>query len=159
MIILTKSQQLPKNLDLILNKNKTIKNICELQKFLEFQNNFSNPKEVWYRGWIQTIFLLFLGIKPETFKVDKQFWCRFKSLKSFDPWSQLMSWIIFQSLSTPVSAMSKIAQLRSIHQSQNSDSVSLLTWWLAVYTTVSKYLHSSIHLVKWDNLIIKTSNF
>jgi len=46
--------------------------------------------------------------------------------------------ITLMSLSTPVAAMSKIAQLRSLHQSQNSDSVSLLTWSIAVYTTITR---------------------
>jgi len=65
--------------------------------------------------------------------------------------------VTLMSLSTPVSAMSKIAQLRSIHQSQNSDSVSLLTWWLAVYTTVTRIfttVNQSIDVPLLTNLCV-----
>jgi len=59
----------------------------------------------------------------------------YATLSGLVPFSVVMA---LMSASTPISAMSKIAQLRSIHKSQNADSVSLLTWWLAVYTTVTR---------------------
>ncbi|XP_046634194.1 solute carrier family 66 member 3-like [Daphnia pulicaria] len=46
--------------------------------------------------------------------------------------------VTLMSLCTPISAASKLAQLRTMHASQNSESVSVLTWSIAVYTCVTR---------------------
>ncbi|KAK4004484.1 solute carrier family 66 member 3 [Daphnia magna] len=46
--------------------------------------------------------------------------------------------ITLMSLCTPISAASKLAQLRTMHVSQNSKSVSVLTWSIAAYTCITR---------------------
>lgn len=48
--------------------------------------------------------------------------------------------IFIKSLCTPISAASKLAQLKTMYASQNSQSVSILTWSIAAYTCISKCL-------------------
>jgi uncharacterized protein with PQ loop repeat len=54
---------------------------------------------------------------------------------------------IVQSLCTPLSAASRLVQIRTMHVSQNSESVSVLTWSIAVYTCVSKRRYTKFLLV------------
>ncbi|XP_046640277.1 solute carrier family 66 member 3-like [Daphnia pulicaria] len=46
--------------------------------------------------------------------------------------------VTLMSLCTPLSAASRLVQIRTMHVSQNSESVSVLTWSIAVYTCVMR---------------------
>ncbi|XP_046452786.1 solute carrier family 66 member 3-like [Daphnia pulex] len=46
--------------------------------------------------------------------------------------------VTLMSLCTPLSATSRLVQIRTMHSSQNSESVSVLTWSIAVYTCVMR---------------------
>lgn len=46
--------------------------------------------------------------------------------------------IVFQPLTTPVGATSKVMQLVAILKSKDSQSVSLITWALSAFTNTSK---------------------
>ncbi|XP_046452780.1 solute carrier family 66 member 3-like [Daphnia pulex] len=46
--------------------------------------------------------------------------------------------VTLMSLCTPLSAASRLVQIRTMHFSQNSESVSVLTWSIAVYTGVMR---------------------
>ncbi|XP_046640284.1 solute carrier family 66 member 3-like [Daphnia pulicaria] len=46
--------------------------------------------------------------------------------------------VTLMSLCTPLSAASRLVQIRTMHFSQNSESVSVLTWSIAVYTCVMR---------------------
>ncbi|EFX78929.1 hypothetical protein DAPPUDRAFT_320045 [Daphnia pulex] len=48
--------------------------------------------------------------------------------------------VTLMSLCTPLSAASRLVQIRTMHRSQNSESVSVLTWSIAVYTCVMRIL-------------------
>nr|CAH0100327.1 unnamed protein product [Daphnia galeata] len=48
--------------------------------------------------------------------------------------------VTLMSLCTPISAMSKLAQLRAMYTSQNSECVSVLTWSIAVYMGLTRII-------------------
>lgn len=60
---------------------------------------------------------------------------------------------MFQPLCTPIGASSKVVQLAEIIKTKNSESVSVLTWFISAFTNFSEYFYNLIPLKKLSNLL------
>ncbi|KAK0177022.1 hypothetical protein PV328_001113 [Microctonus aethiopoides] len=68
---------------------------------------------------------------------------------------------ILASMCTPISALSKIVQLFAVIRAKNSESVSLLTWTISVFTNITRVYTiwmDSADVVLLGNFIISGSN-